>query len=91
MPHHSHYILHDELIGFDIFKYIDIKFIFSNNRKRSVKTFTLRRLIFLYKQISKKTNDNVDYNAIKVQKNELLLRFQQAKKKAEQDSQLLVK
>ncbi len=28
MPHHSHYILHDELIGFDIFKYIDIKFIF---------------------------------------------------------------
>ncbi|HHJ1156634.1 TPA: hypothetical protein ACQFLB_003451, partial [Proteus mirabilis] len=80
-----------ELIGFDIFKYIDIKFIFSNNRKRSVKTFTLRRLILLYKQISKKTNDNVDYNAIKVQKNELLLRFQQAKKKAEQDSQLLVK
>ncbi|HEK1720778.1 TPA: hypothetical protein SMT55_002977 [Proteus mirabilis] len=42
MPHHSHYILHDELIGFDIFKYIDIKFIFSNNRKRSV----IYRLIF---------------------------------------------
>ncbi|HEJ0400607.1 TPA: hypothetical protein SLO51_003331, partial [Proteus mirabilis] len=41
-PHHSHYILHDELIGFDIFKYIDIKFIFSNNRKRSV----IYRLIF---------------------------------------------
>ncbi|MER1911781.1 hypothetical protein, partial [Proteus mirabilis] len=40
--HHSHYILHDELIGFDIFKYIDIKFIFSNNRKRSV----IYRLIF---------------------------------------------
>ncbi|MER1739804.1 hypothetical protein KDA15_16775, partial [Proteus mirabilis] len=37
-----HYILHDELIGFDIFKYIDIKFIFSNNRKRSV----IYRLIF---------------------------------------------
>ncbi|HAT5575684.1 TPA: hypothetical protein JAD16_003785, partial [Proteus mirabilis] len=33
---------HDELIGFDIFKYIDIKFIFSNNRKRSV----IYRLIF---------------------------------------------
>ncbi|MER1633333.1 hypothetical protein KC986_17405, partial [Proteus mirabilis] len=32
----------DELIGFDIFKYIDIKFIFSNNRKRSV----IYRLIF---------------------------------------------
>ncbi|WP_230629688.1 hypothetical protein [Proteus mirabilis] len=42
MSHHSHYILHDELIGFDIFKYIDIKFIFSNNRKRSV----IYRLIF---------------------------------------------
>ncbi|MDU3364167.1 MAG: hypothetical protein E7F26_04775 [Proteus mirabilis] len=42
MPHNSHYILHDELIGFDIFKYIDIKFIFSNNRKRSV----IYRLIF---------------------------------------------
>ncbi|HFK3172856.1 TPA: hypothetical protein ACG1HT_001210 [Proteus mirabilis] len=42
MPHHSHYILHDELICFDIFKYIDIKFIFSNNRKRSV----IYRLIF---------------------------------------------
>lgn len=42
MPHHSHYILHDELIGFDVFKYIDIKFIFSNNRKRSV----IYRLIF---------------------------------------------
>ncbi|HEI8294711.1 TPA: hypothetical protein ACPUE9_000025 [Proteus mirabilis] len=42
MPHHSHYILHDELIGFDIFKYIDIKFIFSNNRERSV----IYRLIF---------------------------------------------
>ncbi|HDU8344891.1 hypothetical protein ETG59_11195 [Proteus mirabilis] len=42
MPHHLHYILHDELIGFDIFKYIDIKFIFSNNRKRSV----IYRLIF---------------------------------------------
>ena len=42
MPNHSHYILHDELIGFDIFKYIDIKFIFSNNRKRSV----IYRLIF---------------------------------------------
>ncbi|EOV7493147.1 hypothetical protein ACYJEJ_000481 [Proteus mirabilis] len=53
--------------------------------------FTLMRLILLYKQISKKKNENVDYNAIKVQKNELLLRFQQAKKKAEQDSQLLVK
>ncbi|HEK0624168.1 TPA: hypothetical protein ACKRZV_002191 [Proteus mirabilis] len=42
MPHHSQYILHDELIGFDIFKYIDIKFIFSNNRERSV----IYRLIF---------------------------------------------
>ncbi len=42
MSHHSHYILHDELIGFDIFKYIYIKFIFSNNRKRSV----IYRLIF---------------------------------------------
>ncbi|HBC6253761.1 TPA: hypothetical protein KEW43_003142 [Proteus mirabilis] len=42
MPHHLHYILHDELIVFDIFKYIDIKFIFSNNRKRSV----IYRLIF---------------------------------------------
>ena len=42
MPQHSNYILHDELIVFDIFKYIDIKFIFSNNRKRSV----IYRLIF---------------------------------------------
>ncbi|WP_176694742.1 hypothetical protein [Proteus vulgaris] len=45
----------------------------------------------LYKQTSKKKNENVDYDAIKAQKNELLQRFQLAKRKAEQDSQFLVK
>lgn len=51
----------------------------------------MRRLVLLYKQISKKKNENVDYGAIKAQKNELLQRFQHAKKKAEQDNQLVVK
>lgn len=44
--------------------------------------FILRRLVLLYKQTSKKKNENVDYGAIKTQKNELLQRFQKAKKQA---------
>ncbi|MCW2487954.1 hypothetical protein J5069_18805 [Candidatus Symbiopectobacterium sp. NZEC127] len=42
MPRHSHDILHDELQGFDIYRYIDINFIFSDKINRQI-TF---RLIF---------------------------------------------
>lgn len=42
MARHSHYILHDELQGFDVFKYTDISYIFSDDDTRRV-TF---RLVF---------------------------------------------
>lgn len=42
MPIHKHVILHDELQGFDIYRYIDITFTFSENQDR---TLTIR-LVF---------------------------------------------
>jgi hypothetical protein len=44
--------------------------------------FILRRLVLLCKKTSKKKNENIDYGAIKAQKNELLQRFKKAKKQA---------
>ncbi len=42
MPRHSHYILHDELQGFDVFRYTDINYVFSGDDTRRI-TF---RLVF---------------------------------------------
>ena len=42
MARHSHYILHDELQGFDVFRYTDISYTFSDDDTRRV-TF---RLVF---------------------------------------------
>lgn len=42
MPGHSHDILHDELQGFDVFRYTDISFVFSGDATRQI-TF---RLVF---------------------------------------------
>ncbi|CAK7036095.1 TPA: hypothetical protein LSH94_003650 [Morganella morganii] len=42
MPRHSHYILHDELQGFDVFRYTDISYVFSGDETRLI-TF---RLVF---------------------------------------------
>lgn len=42
MPGHSHDILHDELQGFDVFRYTDINFVFSGDATRQI-TF---RLVF---------------------------------------------
>lgn len=44
----------------------------------------------LYERTTK-MNTNINYNAIKTQKNEMLQRFLQAKKKAEQAGQIVAK
>ncbi|HHK1627432.1 TPA: hypothetical protein ACQQWR_001193 [Yersinia enterocolitica] len=42
MPLHTHEILHDELQGFDVYRYTDVTFTFSDNQNRKI---TLR-LVF---------------------------------------------
>lgn len=53
MPRHSHYILHDELQGFDVFRYTDISYIFSGDETRRI-TF---RLVFCKNE----SNNNILY------------------------------
>lgn len=45
----------------------------------------------LYERKVEKMNLNIDYDAIKAQKNEMLQRFLLAKKKAEQTGQVVAK
>ncbi len=45
----------------------------------------------LYERKAEKMNLNIDYDAIKAQKNEMLKRFLLAKKKAEQTGQVVAK
>ena len=45
----------------------------------------------LYERKTEKMNVNIDYDAIKAQKNEMLQRFMLAKKKAEQTGQVVAK
>ncbi|AJJ27727.1 TPA: hypothetical protein ACY3XX_003106 [Yersinia enterocolitica] len=55
MPRHSHDILHDELQGFDEFRYTDISFTFSGDATRQI-TF---RLIFCNREPGDAMLDNL--------------------------------
>ncbi len=45
----------------------------------------------LYGRVTEKMNKNINYDAIREQKNDMIQRFLQAKKKAEQSGQVVTK
>ena len=45
----------------------------------------------LYGRVTEKMNKNINYDTIRAQKNDMIQRFLQAKKKAEQSGQVVTK